>query len=287
MIGYALKDFIGRIQPFVFEKMLSDYGSMEKVDENGRRSWATSVDTEAQKMIAKWMREGFEGYGIIGEEEELRVPCTHPGHSLFFTVDPVDGTHAFMRKQAYGISTMISLIVDGEVVSAYVGDVSTGDIYGYRPGSVPHRIRRVGNGCQVESLSPYSIEERPLGEIYALLRDPPEMYKLGNDAIYRILKRVKSYHITGGSIGMHMVRLWTNENALTILQPGKQNMWDLAPVYGISKKLGYCFLLLGDDNTLVEFEPHFLESLPSFSISQNLVITPECYVEDLSRILKT
>ena len=47
-------------------------------------------------------------------------------------------TMAFVRRQSHGVGTMVE---QGRVVSAYVGDINTQEIYGYRPGSrAVHRI---------------------------------------------------------------------------------------------------------------------------------------------------
>ena len=63
------------------------------------------------------------------------------GAGTFFTVDPLDGTKAFVRRQSHGVGTMVALVEQGRVVSAYVGDINTQEIYGYRPGSrAVHRI---------------------------------------------------------------------------------------------------------------------------------------------------
>src|SRR6185503_21353335 len=57
------------------------------------------------------------------------------------TVDPLDGTKAFIRRQSQGVGTMVALVDDGRVQSAYIGDVNTQEIYGFRPASSSvHRI---------------------------------------------------------------------------------------------------------------------------------------------------
>jgi hypothetical protein len=61
---------------------------------------------------------------------------------------------------------MVALVEQGRVASAYVGDINTQEIYGYRPGS-----------RSVHRISEYETSERlahivkPISEQYALLRD--------------------------------------------------------------------------------------------------------------------
>ena len=79
---------------------------------------------------------------------------------------------------------------------------------------------------------------RPLGEQYALLRDPPEAYGAASRAM---LSRFKSYEVEGGSIGVWLARLWKREVAAALLLPSVETPWDTAPIIGISQALGYRF----------------------------------------------
>src|SRR5690606_40965131 len=66
----------------------------------------TQADVEAQEIIVNMLRECFPKFGIIGEEAGLN---DFKPNRPFFTVDPLDGTRAFLRNQSHGIGTMISL----------------------------------------------------------------------------------------------------------------------------------------------------------------------------------
>jgi fructose-1,6-bisphosphatase/inositol monophosphatase family enzyme len=103
----------------------------------------TSADKAAQEVYLRTFMECFPGCGVIGEEDSLSIPATAPV-TAYFTVDPIDGTRAFIRRQSHGITTMVALVDQGEVISAYVGDISSDEVYGYRPGSkAVHRITRL------------------------------------------------------------------------------------------------------------------------------------------------
>lgn len=59
----------------------------------------------------------------------------------------------------------------------------------------------------------------------------------------------------GSSIGIWMARLWKGEVCAVCMNGGKyETPWDLSPILGISKKLGFVFLR-EDNGRFVEYEP--------------------------------
>ena len=149
--------------------------------------------------------------GIIGEENSLQIACTEPGVDAWFTVDPLDGTKAFIRRQSHGVGSMLGLVYDGVVIAAVVGDVMTHEMYYYRPESTQvHRLNLRDD--KYESLR---IDHKlSLGSQYVLLRDDPRIHSPG---IQQIAQRkadgglFKNIEVAGGSIGTHMARLWKGE----------------------------------------------------------------------------
>src|SRR5690348_9870335 len=111
-----------RAQRFTFETRI-------KESDTPHKDFVTTADSSAQRVFVTLLRNWFPDFGIVAEEEGLRVPCTHPKHDLWFTVDPLDGTRAFMRRQSHGIGTMVALVCDGQVIAACVGDVMTSEVY--------------------------------------------------------------------------------------------------------------------------------------------------------------
>ena len=135
--------------------------------------------------------------------------------TAYFTVDPIDGTRAFIRRQSHGISTMVALVDRGEVISAYIGDVSSNEVYGYRPGS--SRVHRITNLDAFETLTPRDVCPGGIGEIHGLLRDPPETYSPATQAL---VKQFKNYEIMGSSIGTWAARQWKGEVGARDLRAG-------------------------------------------------------------------
>lgn len=196
----------------------------------------TSADTEAQQIYLRTFNECFPNCGVIGEEDALRIDPKN-GCTAYFTVDPLDGTKAYVRRQSHGVATMVALVDQGEVLSAYIGDINADELYGYRPGS--SRVHRITKLNDAEELT--AGENRiALGDAFGLLRDPVDQY---SEATQRLMQRTcKGYDVMGASIGTWMARLWKREVQFCVLRPGHETPWDSTPVIGISKKLGYVFL---------------------------------------------
>jgi len=236
-IGFVMKEMVRRAieairaERFAFEVHAKEghSGVMDDI--------FTSADQAAQEIYVKMIGEAFPGYGIVAEEDHLRVEAD-PEIDMYFTVDPLDGTKAFRRRQSHGIGTMLALVRHGEALAAYVGDVMTREIYGYRPESRKvHRISEYGFG---ENL--IADERRKLGQQVILLRERPE----NHSALTRRMVApqpagglFKDFEIASGSIGVSTARLWKGEVGAVLLKPQVETPWDSAPVLGICRRMGY------------------------------------------------
>lgn len=244
MVGIALKEMVRRAileirrQRFIFEAQMKPHYDGEKTD------LVTTADREAQRIYLKMLRECFPGFGIIAEEDELREECTLD-RPLYFTLDPLDGTKAFGRRQSTGVGTMIALLEGTEVLSAYVGDVMTQEIYGFRPDS--EKVHRISEYEVGETLQ---IDPRPLSKTLLSLRHSPWNYQTD---VPRLAKKFREIEVEGGSIGVNYARLWKQETGALLLRPAHDTPWDCAPIIGISRKLGFVTLKPEGDG-FVEFD---------------------------------
>lgn len=245
-VGIILKELVRRAiteirrQRLVFEATTKESygGTMDDV--------FTSADTAAQALFVKSIRECFSNVGIVGEEEGLNVEPKN-GCTMRITIDPLDGTKAFVRGQSHGVGSMVALMDGEEVISAWVGDVNTQEIYGFRPGS--KKTHRISEFNQSRYLGPPT---KSLEESYILLRDPLAGFsEIGRDAV----ELFKNHEIEGGSIGIGFARLWKQEVGGMLLLPGFETPWDSAPVMGISKHLGYAFLRPATGGQWERFNP--------------------------------
>lgn len=217
----------------------------------------TTADTAAQQVYLRSLRECFPTYGIIAEEDSLSIPSKHT-QGLYFTLDPLDGTKAFVRRQSHGVGTMISLSSPGEFIAAFVGDINTQEVYGFRPGSnTVHRISEFNTASPLPHAS--SGFQEFLKKYYVLLRDPERKY---SPLSCKTIKGFKDHSIDGGSIGIWMARLWKGEVGALLIPPAMETPWDSNPVNAISEKLGYTFLRPSADGThWEEFHPQPITKL--------------------------
>lgn len=254
-----------RNQRFVFDaqQKLATDGSLSDL--------VTSADLEAQQTYLRVIRNCFPDYGIIAEEHGLRVDCRVADRKLFFTIDPLDGTRAFSRRQSAGVGTMIALVDDDRVLSAYVGDVMTQEIYGYRPGSA--KVHRISEFDVAERLER---REATLQTGYLLLRDQPGNYPA---PLRKLIDRFAGIDVEGGSIGISFARLWKGEVEAVLTGPHFSTPWDSAPVIGISRRLGYRFLKVGADGAMETVEP--VPPLGPVRTSHHLLVVGETIWQEL------
>ncbi|SNR49978.1 inositol monophosphatase family protein [Halorubrum vacuolatum] len=96
------------------------------VEQKGELDVVTEADRAAQRAVIARIRESFPDDAVVGEEEDERktVPPTGPA----WVVDPIDGTHNYVR----GIrtwATAVAAVIDGEPVAAAIVCPALGDVY--------------------------------------------------------------------------------------------------------------------------------------------------------------
>lgn len=228
----------------------------DHIDPNKTDDVVTNVDIRAQRTYVVLIKEYFPGYGIIGEEEGLTVPCTHPIDDLYFTLDPLDGTKAYARNQSHGVGTMLALVKNGRTIAVVIGDINTDEIYAYYGEEEFGPVYRHRFGV-VAPLIPET--KKPLDKQYILLRKAPRTNpRLIRDMILPPDEKglFKDIEVAGGSIGIGLARLWKGEVGAAIIDPHYGTPWDSTPVIGISKRLGFAFFKLEKGrNTLEEYTP--------------------------------
>ena len=240
-VGSLMKEAVRRAIVAIRGERFSFEAQVKRVLPGGSRDLVTTADQAAQRVFVKLLRDWFPTYGVVAEENHLSVPCTEPDHDFWFTVDPLDGTKAFIRRQSHGIGTMLALVCDGDVIAACVGDVMTQEVYATRPDSP--KVFRISEFGVAEKLE--VDKGRTLRTQWIQLRDPPSQHSPMVDELAAGPNMLFSqYEIVGGSIGISMARLWKGEVAAEVIRPGWANPWDLCPVVGISRKLGFVFVQL-------------------------------------------
>ncbi len=245
-IGRLMKEAVRRAieviraERFIFE-------SEAKLGYDGKeKDLRTSADTKAQDVYVQLLSESFPGYGIIAEEDDLKMPCTHPTiRNIHFMNDSMDGTRAFGRRQSHGVGTMLALVWGNEVIAAYVGDINTREIYGYRPDTANTWRFNTPDIREPLKINPRkTLRQQSVLFFRAPHKSSSFCQKLigaiGRDPMFNGLL------VMGGGIGVNMAQLWKGEIGGVVLPPFVDTPWDMAPVIGISKKLGFVFYRLSN-----------------------------------------
>lgn len=81
-----------------------------KVSTKADRTLVTEIDQSIERMVRSRLKAEFPGCGIVGEEEGTESS----GASICWYVDPIDGTHNFVRGIPV-FATMLAVALDGEM----------------------------------------------------------------------------------------------------------------------------------------------------------------------------
>jgi fructose-1,6-bisphosphatase/inositol monophosphatase family enzyme len=185
----------------LIQKEAATFVAKQKIGYDGLNTdLITTADIAAQNMYQQYIETEFPEEGIIGEESLNKIAVNYK----YFTIDPLDGTKAFGRKQSNNVGT------------ACVGDVNTGELYYFGPDQHPTR-KRFG----VESLldTPICQTGDELATMYVSLRKHTEEYPcLVQDLVNKNRGGIfKDISIENGSIGIQFTRLWKGEVGMIIM----------------------------------------------------------------------
>ena len=132
-IGIILKELVRRAEVVISNERLNFEVTSKAGYDGTMDDVFTSADRKAQDIITKSLNEIWPEFGCIGEES--KVHNLPEGMKGYFTIDPLDGTKAFVRRQSHGVATMIAMVITENypdrpwIASAFIGDVNTREIY--------------------------------------------------------------------------------------------------------------------------------------------------------------
>ncbi|GAB7009429.1 inositol monophosphatase family protein [Halorubrum trueperi] len=96
------------------------------VEAKGEDDVVTEADRAAQRTVIEAIHESFPDDAIVGEEEDERK--TVPDEGAAWVIDPIDGTHNYVRDIPVWC-TAVATVVDGEPVAAATVAPVLGDVY--------------------------------------------------------------------------------------------------------------------------------------------------------------
>ncbi len=123
-------DFISALLPEVSRVLMERYAQRDRwqaVFKSDDGEMVTAVDTEVQDLIVSRLERAFPGDRIVGEEGGLTALPTEPSGRCW-VVDPLDGTHNFIRALLPIFGTSIGFVRDGEPVAGGIALAATGDL---------------------------------------------------------------------------------------------------------------------------------------------------------------
>ena len=88
----------------------------------------TEVDLEAQRRIAQELQDLFPDFGLLGEEDLLEVGDKHRSGAPIWVIDPIDGTHNFVKGYP-SFCVSIGLVQGGESVLGVIYDAASDSVY--------------------------------------------------------------------------------------------------------------------------------------------------------------
>jgi 3'(2'), 5'-bisphosphate nucleotidase len=106
------------------------------------KSPVTEADRRAEALILEALAERFTGIPVVSEEDASEFGTPDEIGPIFFLVDPLDGTKAFVRGDPH-FTVNIALIRDGVPIAGAVAAPASGEVWGTSARGV---IKRHGDG---------------------------------------------------------------------------------------------------------------------------------------------
>jgi len=143
------------------------------------RTFVTEADTAIERLVRDRIAAAFPGHGVVGEE----MGDTSDGASVRWFLDPIDGTHNYMRGVPL-FATLLAAERDGELQAAVASAPSLrtrwygwrgGGAWAVEAGSEPRRIAVSGisavDEAQVLYAGTIDVESSGLAPGFGALRE--------------------------------------------------------------------------------------------------------------------
>lgn len=222
----------------VIQKYMNNEVKVEK--KQGGTSYAsqvvTAVDLECEKVILSHLLPTCDEFDIALLSEETKDDGSRFEEDFFWCIDPMDGTLAFINKQA-GFSVSIALIAkDGTPYIGVVYDPSTDTLY--------HAIK--GNGA-FKNGNPWKIKHTNDHLTYVTdrkLKDTPRAAEI-ESLLYEHVEDLSLNGVTeiaGAGAVLNGILVLENGPACMLKHPKKESgggsIWDFAATACIYQELG-------------------------------------------------
>ncbi len=230
------------------------------------RSLVTERDREAEEILIRTIHAAYPRHSLVAEERGL-LPGSESGFVWY--IDPIDGTHNFIRGlDSYGVSA--GLVHDGEFVAGALYFPATEELYYGSPGEGAFK-----NGQPLRISSVSSLQECYLAFDSSFQHAPELMTR----SIAALSSRVFNIRVTGSTT-----------RTLAYLAEGKLDLsveftikpWDFAGAVPILREAGAEFRNLTETNRPFSIESDAYVAGPPSLLDEFLEILARCREEDSS-----
>jgi fructose-1,6-bisphosphatase/inositol monophosphatase family enzyme len=204
---------------------------------DGSLDMFTSVDTGVQTLITQQIQNKYPHATIIGEEG-ARVQASET-NDMIWTIDPIDGTGAFIRGELE-VTVMIAVVVAGSLTASIIANPFTFELiqkhFAQDRVSCSHTI-----DSKIPELDrPIDLRFIPPIELKKLSGfNDPRSLTIGDKSIIDTEIGFWKYFFVEGSYGQLVNNLITNRIAGVLLEPTTVKPWDALPGAIMLSTMGY------------------------------------------------
>jgi histidinol-phosphatase len=195
------------------------------------RSFVTQADTQIERAIRERIRAAYPDHGLVGEEYGEETSAS----GVRWFIDPIDGTHNFMRGIPV-FATLLGLEVDGEMVVGAVSAPALGSRwYAWQGGGAwaLHATAAASAGTPPQRMHVSSVAR--LEDAQLLYSSPTDLAASGlAPGLQATLARVWRERGFGDFWGYTLVASGAAEG---MVEAG-MNSWDLAPMQVLLAEAG-------------------------------------------------
>ena len=220
----------------------------------------TSADLVSNQAIIKYLTENKVKCNLFSEEEEKVMKINGGDPKVILILDPLDNSHLFLRGEISFCSVALIVLIDGFPEYAFIGDISTLDIY------YCDKNKAYKNGISIKV--PGKVEGRNI-----ILGWAP--YKLRLERLYQLINLTeKKYYLYNFGGQLQAVKILTgNYDAYIEVRAETFNEFGAAII--VERAGGYVSTLKGEK---VTFNPKMKQTL--------LIARTKEIKEDILNILK-
>jgi myo-inositol-1(or 4)-monophosphatase len=219
--------------------LLANFGKVSQIECKGDRNFATNLDREAEKMIIDKVKEKFPDHGIIAEESG----SSGVDKDYLWIIDPLDGTHNFMRDiNIFGVS--IGILYKQEFVAGVIYMPQDDELYTGEKGCGAYK-----NGKRIYVSSNDTLKECSISFDSSIRYSPDIMLKVLGDLASKVFNvrmfgssaRALAYVAEGRldfSVEFHD-RPWDFAGGVSIIEEAGGKLVDLRGCALTYKTIGY------------------------------------------------